>query len=146
LAAIAAPLIASPVAIAQGAVSFFADEKDAPLLLDWLNADPELAVIVADGPRAPKLTPEMLLKLLPEKLPPGWERKAPKGIVIFGRPDTGHRQRWRAVRGVKHLADGNHSLWYVPAGPLPLPKADGSDRDAPIPDPWAGWTEERPGA
>jgi hypothetical protein len=127
------------------------DEKDAPILVDWLNADPDLAVIVADGPRAPKLTPEMLLKLLQEqmspemkkKLSPDWKKKR---LVIMGRPDTGHRQRWRAVREVRSLKDGGHSLWYVPAGPLPLVKADSHERDATIPDPWAGWTEEAPGA
>jgi hypothetical protein len=32
-------------------LSFFADEQDAPILLDRLNADPEIAFIVPDGPR-----------------------------------------------------------------------------------------------
>jgi hypothetical protein len=151
LAAIAGLLATSPMAVAQGALSFFADDKDARVLIDWLNADPDLAVIVADGPRAPKLTPEMLLRLLPEKPPSDFKNKMPadwkkKGVVIFGRPDTGHRQRWRAVRGVESLQDGGHSLWYVPAGPLPLIRANPSERSAPIPDPWAGWTEESPGA
>ena len=50
------------------------------------------------------------------------------------------------MRGVANLKDGRHSLWYVPAGPLPLLKADPGEPDAPILDPWAGWTEESPGA
>jgi len=143
LAAIAGILMASPAATAQGGFSFFADKKDAPVLIDWLNADPDLAVIVADGPRAPKITPELLLKLLLEKLRPDGDGK---GVTIMGRPDTGHRQRWRAVRGTKSLQDGEHILWYVPAGPLPLLRTDPNAPDATIPDPWAGWTEERPGA
>jgi hypothetical protein len=101
------------------ALSFFADEEDARVLLAWLNADPEIAVIVADGPRTPKI------------------------LFLFGyRPP----QRWRAVRGLNSLKDGEHSLWYVPAGPLTMLKADPNAADVPIPDPWAGWTEERLGA
>jgi len=34
-------------------LSFFADEQDAPILLGRLNADPEIAAIVPDGPRMP---------------------------------------------------------------------------------------------
>ena len=36
-----------------GSLSFFADEQDAPTLLGRLNADPEIAFIVPDGPRMP---------------------------------------------------------------------------------------------
>src|SRR5215469_11209539 len=36
-----------------GALSFFADEQDARILLGRLNADPEIAFIVPDGPRLP---------------------------------------------------------------------------------------------
>ena len=35
-----------------GSLSFFADEQDAPILLGRLNADPEIAFIVPDGPAA----------------------------------------------------------------------------------------------
>jgi hypothetical protein len=37
----------------KGSLSFFADEQDARILLDRLNADPEIAFIVPDGPRMP---------------------------------------------------------------------------------------------
>jgi hypothetical protein len=108
-----------PMAAPPGALSFFADEEDARILLAWLNADPEIAFIVADGPRTPRIL-----------------------FYLGYRPP----QRWRAVRGLKSLKDGEHSLWYVPAGPLLMLTAEPSAGDVPIPDPWAGWTEERPSA
>jgi len=62
---------------------------------------------------------------------------------VLGHLVTDHRQQWRAVKTVDALADGEHALWYRPAGPLPLIKADRAS-DQPIPDPFAGWTEEAP--
>jgi hypothetical protein len=41
-----------------GSLSFFADEQDARILLDRLNADPEIAFIVPDGPRMPPPNPD----------------------------------------------------------------------------------------
>jgi hypothetical protein len=103
-------------------ISFFLDEHDTRLLLDRLNADQEIAFIVPDGP-----TP------------------VAHGIARIIAP-TSHvgAQRWRAVRAVEALEDGDHSLWHVPAGPLPLipvPSGGVVGRPyPPIPDPWAGWT------
>lgn len=125
------------MAAGAGALSFFADEEDARILLDWLNADPEIAFIVADGPRAPPIAPQ--------HPPSGQDGGKATAYVSVGCPDTGHRQRWRAVRGAQSLEDGRRSLWYVPAGPLPLLKAAPKAPHPRIPDPWAGWTEERPG-
>jgi hypothetical protein len=35
-------------------ISFFADSRDASVLMDQLNADPEIAFIVPDGPLDPE--------------------------------------------------------------------------------------------
>jgi len=106
------------------ALSFFADEHDARILIARLNADSEIAFIVPDGPR-----PSLLSQLL----------------------NTGHRQRWKAVQTADALEDGAHILWHVPAGALPLLGVEGPSTlrppsDPPIPDPWAGWIEEWRGA
>jgi hypothetical protein len=57
-------------------------------------------------------------------------------------------QRWKAARAVDALKDEEHSLWHVPAGPLPLIEINSGPRPLigpegpghlPIPDPWTGW-------
>jgi hypothetical protein len=117
------------------ALSFFADEHDAKLLLERLNTDPEIAFLIADGPMTPQ-------EVYYDRL------KATTGTHTEGSfyvlADTPYRQKWKAVHTVDHLADGDHSLWHVPAGPLPLMTRSG--RETVITDPWAGWTEERSGA
>jgi hypothetical protein len=115
---------------------FFARPSDVPVLLDRLNADPEIAFIVPDGP----LTPEQVIKdWALRSLPPGARS------ISFVCINSDYRQRWKAARPVQSLNEGEHSLWHIPAGPLPLLRADGSRPDPPIPDPWSGWTEGRPG-
>lgn len=116
---------------------FFADDQDARILLDRLNADPEIAFIVPDGPRLPP--PKELLPALPPL-------KDGQHIVVvtssFCRSD-GYWQRWRAVRPVQTLNDGEYILWHIAAGPLV--GDDGPGREfRPISDPWAGWSSERP--
>jgi hypothetical protein len=106
-----------------GRLSFFADEQDARILLDRLNADPEIAFIVPDGPRMP---------------PPPNE---PRSITICSSAD--YWQRWRAARPVDGLKDGQHILWDISAGPLLVFRGVGREWWQ-IPDPWAGWTSERP--
>jgi hypothetical protein len=123
---------------AMPALSFFADGRDLNLLLDRLNADPEIAFIIPDGP----LDPEVALS---NRLQAAMEGRTEAVFYLpYNIPDDGYRQRWKAVRTVDHLNDGNHSLWHVPAGALPLLTYDGRERT--IPDPWAGWTEQSPAA
>jgi hypothetical protein len=105
-----------------GSLSFLADEQDARILLDRLNADPEIAFIVPDGPRMP---------------PPPSKSGS---ITICSSND--YWQRWRAVRPVDGLEDGQHILWDISAGPLLASRGVG--RESQIPDPSAGWTSERP--
>jgi hypothetical protein len=40
--------------------------------------------------------------------------------VVKDAPDRPGAQRWRAVRSVETLAMGEHVLWHVPTGPLPM--------------------------
>jgi hypothetical protein len=54
--------------------------------------------------------------------------------------------RWKAVSRIHELSDGDRLLWHVPSGPLPLLPASIGGETEPILDPWAGWTERRPGA
>jgi hypothetical protein len=129
------------------ALSLLADEDDAKTLIAWLNADPEIAFIIPDGPLDPddayaiRVT-EWTNRLTEWAKQNGQDRA---GITFFGGiPDNGYRQRWKAVHTVESLHDGNHSLWHVPSGPLPL-LVDGAFDDS-IPDMWGGWTEHRPGA
>jgi hypothetical protein len=122
-----------------GSLSFFADAQDAHILLDRLIADPEIAFIMPDGPRFPP--PPLPLPALP---PSGDEpRTMVFSVVTFCSSDD-YWQRWRAVRPVDGLDDGEHILWHMSAGPLV--NSDGSLRGdlRPIPDPWSGWTSERP--
>ncbi|MBD2256554.1 hypothetical protein [Pseudanabaena sp. FACHB-2040] len=100
------------------ALSCFIDDEDVALLLEQLNADPEIAIIVADGQRSvqeayhDRLT--MAINSIREKFPEG------SSFSFHDLPDNGYRQRWKAVDKVSELADGNHCLWHIPAGPLPL--------------------------
>jgi hypothetical protein len=132
-------------AMAGGSLSFFADERDVHILLGRLNGDPDIAFIVPDGPLPPPQQ-EKDAAMQPRTLPPGsgHSRRTATIVLIMPCIDTGHRQRWRAVRPAGSLNDGWNSLWYIPAGPLPLLKADRAAPDGIIQDPWAGWTEERP--
>ena len=120
-----------------GSLSFFADEQDAPILLGRLNADLEIAFIVPDGPRQPPPQPV---------LPPMGERPPAGGVIVMlaGPCDGagGSWLRWRAVRPVDGLGDGEHILWHISAGP---PESNGPGREIrPIANPWAGWSSERP--
>jgi hypothetical protein len=125
-------------AVDMPAISFFADGRDANILVDRLNADPEIAFIVPDGPLDPE---EAYANRLRASV---GDRTEATFYGPFGIVDDGYRQRWKAVRTVEGLKDGNHGLWHIPAGPLPLLAEGGSARG--IPDPWAGWTEQWPGA
>ena len=122
-------------------ISFFADGTDVNTLLNRLNADPEIAFIAPDGP----LDPEVAYANRIQKTTRDWTK--PTSFTFYGSyglVEDGFRQRWKAVRTVERLKDGNHKLWHIPAGPLPLLAEDGPDRD--IHDPWEGWTERRSGA
>src|ERR1041385_6904422 len=57
-------------------------------------------------------------------------------IVPMGKP--GWDKKWHAVRQVESLQDGQHMLWHIPSGPLPM-------GDRLIEDLWSGWSEGRPG-
>jgi hypothetical protein len=122
-----------------GALSFFADEQDARILLGQLNADPEIAFIKPDGPRIPPPN---------ERTPasPSMGDRPPTGLVLAaatcGWGWDGYWQRWRAVRPVDGLKDGEHVLWHISAGPLVSAVRPREWR--PIPDPWVGWTSVRP--
>ncbi len=126
-------------------LSFFVDEHDLRLLLDRLNTDPEIAFIVPDN----LLEPE---NAKPDQSPSSWghamrvHRVEGGNLELYG--EDPHRQRWKAVRAVHALNDGAHSLWHMPAGPLPLIETDAGPRRIigpegpgypPIPNPWAGW-------
>jgi hypothetical protein len=123
-----------------GSLSFFADEQDARILLDQLNADPEIAFIVPDGPRLPPPNQPM-------PAPPPIGRRtglvATLAVDPCGWGSNGYWQRWRTVRPVDGLKDGEHTLWHIPAGPLVSGPGPGRERH-PIPDPWLGWSSERP--
>jgi hypothetical protein len=121
--------------------SFFVDEIDLPLLLNRLNADPEIAFIVGTGAKSPQQAHRDRMEATIKNL------QAIHGSTgqysFWHLDDDGYRQSWKAVPTVPQLADGNHSLWHVPAGPLPLLDEFG---ETPIADPWAGWSEERSSA
>ncbi len=55
------------------------------------------------------------------------------------------RGRWSARAQVAELPDGKYLLWHIPAGSLPLLSNTSAKDDASIPDPFAGWTEQRRG-
>jgi len=88
-------------------LSFFTDERDIDLLVDRLNADPEVAFIV------------------PERLPENKNAEPRRGLTLVVedgelKTDVEPPGRWKAVRTVGALPDGRSSLWHIPAGPLPL--------------------------
>jgi hypothetical protein len=124
------------------ALSCFIDEQDVSLLVERLNADPEIAIIVADGPRSVQEAYRDRLDATMNSL----QGTAGEGaqVSFYGLIDNGYRQRWKAVPMVLGLADGEHALWHVPAGSLPLLNEGGSQKE--IPDPWTGWVEQRSGA
>jgi hypothetical protein len=138
---LAACLVLSPTAFAEARawLPFFADDQDVRILLDRLNADPDVAFIVPNGPLESNEDRERAIRKLLEQS----GRTGQTTITTLGRLDTGHRQQWRAVKTVDALADGDHALWYKPARPLPLLKGDRTS-DQPIADPFIGWTEEVP--
>ncbi len=55
--------------------------------------------------------------------------------------------KWQARNNVELSAGGRWCLFHTACGPLPLLAAKNSDEpDSEIADPFAGWTERRPGA
>jgi hypothetical protein len=118
-------------------LSFFIDEYDLHMLVDRLNADPEIAFIVPEGSVKPvqPLPPENNEPYRPAEL----SVSVCFAFEIAGTEGSNHQQ-WKAVRAVKALKDGKHSLWHVPGGPLPLIRAGSVPPYPPISDPWAGWT------
>lgn len=123
-------------------LSFFVDQHDVAFLLDRLNRDPEIAFIVPDGPVPPDRKRENQEVHSPITL-----LMSIRGFEVAGSEGSGH-QHWKAVRTIGAIGDGHHSLWHVPAGPLPLIQVGGGSvapglgdtRCPPIPDPWTGWT------
>jgi hypothetical protein len=121
------------------ALSFFIDEHDSGLLLDRLNADPEIAFIAPEDAD-------------------GDGEHSPGSSAVAGREPTWPMERprrWKAVQTMAALRDGLQSLWHVPAGPLPLielkdPRVLLQTGTSPMPlvaparpliaDPWRGWT------
>jgi hypothetical protein len=72
-------------------LSFFADGRDVNLLVDRLNADPEIAFLVPDGPLDPEVA---FLNRLRAAM---GERTEGTFYLPFGAPDDGYRQRWKAA-------------------------------------------------
>jgi hypothetical protein len=124
--------------VTGGSLSFFADAQDVRILLDHLNADPEIAFIVPDGPRFPP--PTVLMPALPLR----GDRPGTYVIAMSFCGSDDYWQHWRVVRPVDGLDDGEHILWHISAGPLV--SNDGIVRSElqPIPDPWSGWSAPRP--
>ncbi len=71
------------------------------------------------------------------------ERLSADGEIAFILPNG--RGKWIAAHQVPGLPDGVHCLWHIPGGPLPLLPRNPERTPASIPDPFAGWTEQRPG-
>jgi hypothetical protein len=122
-----------------GSLSFFADEQDVRILLDRLNADPEIAFIMPDGPRFPP--PD---RPMPASPPSGDRPRTTYVLSVSFCDSDDYWQRWRAARPVAGIDDGKHILWHISAGPLV--NSDGFLRNElrPILDPWSGWSSERP--
>jgi hypothetical protein len=124
-------------------LSFFVDQQDLRLLIHRLNADPEIAFIVPIGAHdETSISWKPVLQIHQRKDGP---------LELKG--EQSEPQWWKAVRTVESLEDGEHSLWHLPAGPLPLIEMEAGPRPLiglegpgypPIPDPWAGWIG-RPG-
>ena len=94
-------------------LSFFVDEHDLRLIVDRLNADPEIAFIVPDHLLAPEIwTPNQP----PRSSRPVVQLQVPASNVMNMEMKHSHRQRWKAVRAVDALKDGEHGLWHVSAG------------------------------
>jgi hypothetical protein len=91
---------------------------------------------VPDGPRMPPPN-----ELMPASPPIGDRPRTRLVLELASCGWDGYWQRWRAVRPVEGLKDGEHILWHISAGPLVI--SDGREL-RPIPDPWVGWTSERP--
>jgi hypothetical protein len=124
------------------ALSYFIDETDVSLLIERLNTDSEIAIIVANGSRSVQEAYHDRLNTAINR----FEEQVPEGssFMFYSLPDNGYRQSWKAVDKVSELADGEHYLWHIPAGPLPLLTED--QREVVITDPWKGWTEDFSGA
>ncbi len=56
------------------------------------------------------------------------------------------RGHWIARAQVTELPDGKYTLWHIPGGSLPLLSRTAAGKATMIPDPFAGWTEQRRGA
>ena len=117
-------------------LTFFADERDAPMLIDWLNRDAEIAFFVPDGPVDPL---EAYVTGVRDLL--GATTEAAFLYPSFTLADAGRHHRWNLVSTVERLRDGKHVLWHVPSGQFPLhperaTNGAGSNR-------WKGWTEHR---
>ena len=89
---------------ARAWLPFFVDEQDVRILLDRLNADPDVAFIIPNGPlESDEDRARAIRKLLEQS-----GRTDATSVVVAGR-HTDHRQRWRAVKTVDALADGDHA-------------------------------------
>src|SRR5258708_34207631 len=126
-------------------LSFFMDKHDLRLLLNRLNADPEIAFIVSD--EAHEAESQSIEQ--PRAWGPIFQVQRNDGEVFEWKGLRSEPQRWKAVRTVDIFEEGEHSLWHLPAGPLPLISMDASVGHSlvgmegpgytPVPDPWAGW-------
>lgn len=124
-------------------LSFFIDDHDLGLVLDRLNADPEIAFIVPDDLSGLHNNPDWT-----PRISSAFHVHQTRGEYLKLEMERPSRQRWKAVRTVDALQDGEHNLWHIPAGPLPLIEMDSEPRSLigpegpeypPIPDPWGGW-------
>src|SRR5215469_12024879 len=106
--------------VCMPSLSFFIDENDLHLLLGRLNADPEIAFIVPDNMARTQDGDQ-------DHHSSSWWPTF-RALIQDRQPElqmNSHQlQRWKAVRAVDTLNDGHHSLWHVPAGPLPLVRMD----------------------
>ncbi|MCI1187323.1 hypothetical protein MON38_07810 [Hymenobacter sp. DH14] len=93
---------------------------DIELLNDWLNQEPEIAFLAANGPAQ-------------------WIAQQHRNI----KGDIGNQI---ARKGYEFLYPdfAEYNLWHIPSGPLPLLSLH-DENDGLITDPWTGWTEERSG-
>ncbi len=55
------------------------------------------------------------------------------------------RGKWIARERISELPDGAYCLWHIPGGPLPLLSNTSGSPSTMIPDPFAGWREQRRG-
>ncbi|MBA4032871.1 MAG: hypothetical protein C0478_18535 [Planctomyces sp.] len=113
------------------------------MLLERLNADSEIAFIVPDGPLSIEQVHRDRLALAIETFRDEPSLQDKRGITFFGLPDSGYRQRWKAINQVHELTDGKYHLWHIPGGPLPLLTSNGCNQT--VANPWEGWVEEHLG-